>query len=244
MRLAQFSFKEQAAQSEAEVAQLRTILLSRQTELRSTSRRCDELEAELAHARAETRRALAEVERLNAEKATLVESVKSLSKEARLPCSLKVRQAASRRRANAQVVKLDHFKRTLMKTLSDEDGAEQPPPSPALDLASLGAAPSPSRSVTAAPFSSVSAVPFSLGERSTAAPPAANGKEFFRLARQRLSADAYAALLGGIKRRVRSAHACASLTRSQPQRARRHRARGVGRGAHAVRRRERLDVRI
>ena len=89
MRLAQFSFKEQSTQAEAEVSQLRTILLSRQTELRSTGRRCDELEAELAHARAETRRALAEVERLNAEKTTLVESVKSLSKE---------------------VVKLDHFK--------------------------------------------------------------------------------------------------------------------------------------
>ena len=75
MRLAQFSFKEQSTQAEAEVSQLRTILLSRQTELRSTGRRCDELEAELAHARAETRRALAEVERLNAEKTTLVESV-------------------------------------------------------------------------------------------------------------------------------------------------------------------------
>ena len=75
-----------------------------------------------------------------------------------------------------------------MRTLSDEEAPDAHLHSPSVDAA-LQSVPSPARSV----------IPFSLADRS-AAPPAPAGKEFFRHARQRLSADAYAALLGAIKR--------------------------------------------
>lgn len=111
----------QAAQGDAEVAQCRTLLTQRTSDIRNLERRCDELEAEarlaetartvsvclpaasapqLAHSRAEAGRFAAQCERLNNEKTALVDSVKQLSKE---------------------VSKLDAFKRSVLKTLNDEN---------------------------------------------------------------------------------------------------------------------------
>lgn len=89
-RLAAYAFSTKSAQCDAEVSQLRSLLLQRQTELRGAERRADELEAELAHARAEARRALGELDRAGAEKATLQDTVRALSKD---------------------VARLDHFRR-------------------------------------------------------------------------------------------------------------------------------------
>lgn len=134
------------------------------------------MEAELLHARAETRRALGELEHANAEKATLADTVKSLSKE---------------------VAKLDHFKRNLLKTLSEEDfavmelahSAASPAEAPSAYKAFVAQQPhSPQRGLGAGGYT----------DRGYAAPPP-DGKAFFRTARARLSPEAYAQLLDNIK---------------------------------------------
>ena len=180
-RLAQYAWALKASSSDAECAQLRALLLQRQTELRTVSRRAEELDAELAHAKAEIRRAYGEVDRLNTEKATLVDTVKSLSKE---------------------VAKLDHFKRNLMKTLNEEEPGtaglttDYAPASVDALLSSpghgVGAA---MHAAYGSPHLTDGAAPYSV----SAAAAAPTGKDFFRSARARLSPESYARLLQSIK---------------------------------------------
>lgn len=180
-RLAQYAYAQKAAACDAECSQLRALLLQRQTELRSVSRRAEELEAELAHAKAEFRRTLGEVERLNKEKATLVDTVKSLSKE---------------------VAKLDHFKRNLMKTLNEEEPAlVSLPPDVNFDVlhSSPGAGTAGYAPYLASPRITDGAAPYSVSDRTSGTTAAPTGKDFFRSARARLSPEAYARLLQSIK---------------------------------------------
>jgi|APGre2960657444_1045066.scaffolds.fasta_scaffold64934_1 hypothetical protein len=174
LRLSQYAFAQSAAASDAEVSQIRAVLLQRQTELRATGRRCEELEAELVHSRAEVVHSRAEVERLSTEKATLVETVKSLSRE---------------------VAKLDHFKRNLLATLSAEEGdaghhslADTVPPSHHGSPAAQEYRPA-----------RYDALPYEAPRAAAQPAPAVTGKDFFRSVRARLPADAYAQLLASIK---------------------------------------------
>ncbi len=174
---------------------------------------------QLAHARAESRRVAAECERLSTEKAALVETVKSLSKE---------------------VTKLDAFKRNVLKTLNDEavetvDHAAEPrsqaqlhayspatgtrrraclprlPPAAwrcACAAASRAATHSPAAAAHAElpsavkTFQAMHAAP-AYGHAEQAPPPSSvgvpDGKAFFRTARARLPPDSFAAFLASIK---------------------------------------------
>ena len=88
-----------------------------------------------------------------------------------------------------EVVRLDHFKRNLLRTLNDESGEE-----PAHTLLSQTPLPAHSPLPAAEPLSLAGSPARSL------APPPANAKDFFRACRSRMTASSYAELLVCIKR--------------------------------------------
>ena len=121
----------QAAQGDAEVAQCRTLLTQRQSEVRSLERRCDELEAEArwmlcalcsapfwpALARADGQCAAdtthTQLSHMRSEAARFAAQCERLSNE-------KAALVDSVKQLSKEVSKLDAFKRNVLKTLNDE----------------------------------------------------------------------------------------------------------------------------